>query len=296
MIRKLIYVLIAVTLPLTVLAEGLDSLFPASASIDGWKWEGKPAHYSSDNLYELINGEAELYHAYGFQELAALSYSGKNGDGIAVHLYHMGTLKNAFGVYSNYRYPDYNFQAIGAEAMVSDYGIKFYQGPYFIDVAYGSSEESTQKAGLEISKAISSVIPDSATSPSIIQLLPVQNQIDKTARYFAREMLNQSFLPAGLEAKYKVDDHEVTGFVVICDNSDQALAGLEMLKQFYESSDAKAVQAKVPGEKGFAVETAYQGIFMASVQNRYLAGVRELKTADEGIPLLQEILAQLKKE
>jgi hypothetical protein len=300
MIRRFVFIMTVFIFPIFTFAkslEGLDQLFPASGSINGWKWEGKPVHYSPDNLYELIDGEAELYLAYGFQELAALTYSyDKNSDVITVHLYNMGTPENAFGVYSNYRFPDYDFQAIGAEAMVSDYGIKFYQGPYFVDVSFGSSEASTQKAGIEIAKAISGAISDPAIPPSIIQLLPAQNQVDKTARYFAKEMLNQSFLPAGLEAKYMVGDHEVTGFVVICENPDQANAGIEKLKQFYESSDATAVEANVPGEKGFAVETAYQGIFMASKQDQYLAGVRELETADEGILLLQEILAQLKRE
>ena len=58
--------------------EGLDLLFPAKDFQTNWKWDGRPVHYIPVNLYELINGEAELSHAYGFQELSVLSYYNKS--------------------------------------------------------------------------------------------------------------------------------------------------------------------------------------------------------------------------
>ncbi|HDQ44408.1 MAG TPA: hypothetical protein ENN17_02760 [bacterium] len=283
----------AVCLPVS--AEGLDRLFPEPGLVPGWNAQGPPEHYAAETLYEIINGEAELYHAYGFREMAAITYIPEEGDGytdITVYLYDMDTPENAFGVYSSYRYPDYDFDRIGTEAMVSDYGVKFYQGPYFVDLSFSDASEPIRLAGAEISRAIAEAISAPPDPPAILNLLPAENQVDKTARYAAKEMLNQSFLPSGLEARYRVGDREVTGFVILFDEPDQAAEALGKLGEFYLSSHASTVEADLPGEKGLAVETAYQGILIAAVKGRYLGGVRELNSAEEGIPLLKQILAR----
>lgn len=278
--------------------EGLDALFPASKTILSWKWDGRPVHYSSETLYELINGEAELYNAYSFKNLSVLTYySGSVEDTfLTVHIYDMSTPENAFGVYSSYRYPGYEFQTIGSEAMISDFGLKFYQGPYFVDITYGDMTESIQKAGLFIAKSISKQIPEVAEKPDVIRQLPKQQMLPYSIRYKAREMLNQSFMPAGVEAKYVMSTSEMTGFVVFFPNNEKATQALSGLKKFYVDDDAKLLKTRLPGEFGMAVETPYEGILFAVVQDQVIAGVREVENIEEGKELLQNIIENLQSQ
>src|SRR4030042_4975524 len=85
--------------------KGLDQLFPGPGFEKGWSWQGVPRHFTVQNLYEYIDGEAELYYAYGFRELATLTYFWKNPEDtfFTVNVYDMGDSLNAFGIYSNYR-------------------------------------------------------------------------------------------------------------------------------------------------------------------------------------------------
>jgi hypothetical protein len=67
--------------------------------------DGKVKQYTAEDLYVYINGEAELYMPYGFEILGSAFY-GKGGDtrsGIVADVYRMGSLLDAFGIYSNYR-------------------------------------------------------------------------------------------------------------------------------------------------------------------------------------------------
>ena len=276
--------------------QGLDKFFPPSKSITHWARDGKPDSYSPETLYELINGEAELYHAYGFQNMSVLSYySGSVEDTfLTVHIYDMGTPENAFGVYSSYRYPGYDFQTIGTEAMVSDFGLKFYQGGYFIDISYGDMIPAIQQAGLAIAKEVSSLIPDPAQKPDVIQLLPKQDQVPYSIRYVAREMLNQSFMPAGVEAKYQTGDQEVTGFVILFETTEQAQDALSKLREFYKSSGSELLETELPAEAGLAVQTKYQGVFLSRLQDDYLAGVRDVDNISDGLAVLKTICDTLK--
>lgn len=275
--------------------EGLDLLFPKPNFRKGWKWEKAPDHYIPENLYELINGEAELYHAYGFQELAVLTcYKASLEDSFfTAHIYDMGTPENAFGVYSSYRHPGYKFEIIGAEAMLSNFGVKFYKGPYFVDISYSDTAQSIQQAGLICARRIAENIPGPAEPPGVVRLLPSKGQVDKSLRYVAGQMLNQSFLSAGVEASYNWDEGQATGFVIFFDDPEKALSGFSRLKQFYNDAGLETEKLKGPEDSSFAVKTKYQGWLIAVQSNAYIVGARELQSVKKGFSLVQEILSGL---
>ena len=274
--------------------QGLDRLFPGPGFEKGWSWHGKPRHFSVQNLYEYIDGEAELYLAYGFRELATLTYFWKHPEDtfFTVNVYDMGDSLNAFGIYSNYRYPGTPLEKIGAEALVSEFGIKFFKGPYFVDVACGDMSEKNLLAARIVAVQLAERIAASDLFPEIVSRLPSRDQVPGTARYVRSGMLNQSFLKSGIEAKYSMTGGQATGFIAILDSPDEALQALEKLKEFYADKGSDFPYVSVPN-RGFAVKTPYQGVGLFSAQGRSIAGVMELQTPADGLPLLRDILAVL---
>ena len=140
-----------------------------------------------------------------------------------------------------------------------------------------------------VARLVSERIPDSTQAPDLITLLPLEDQVDKTLKYTANEMLNQSFLPAGLEATYRIGDEEVMGFIVLFDDAERAETGLSDLKTFYEESGDQFINNPQIGEKDFVVKTRYHGYVMVSLTSRYLAGIQDLSSPDKGIDLLERI-------
>lgn len=274
--------------------KGLDSLFPSPGFQKGWSWEGKPKHYTPQNLYEIIDGEAELYLSYGFRELASLVYyRGTPEDTFfVVELFDMGSTLNAFGVYSGFRHPEYRFEDIGTEGFVTDYGIKFYKGDYLVDIKAGGYSESCRKAVWGAAREVARRIKDVKHAPELTGMLPAQGQAPHTLRYIQNEMLNQGFLPGGIEARYLVEGGEATGFVVVFDSSSAARKGFEELKEFCAVSGG-LMNVKAPGEASFSARTPYHGVILVFLQGETVGGVKDLAEASRGQALVKSIYSHL---
>jgi hypothetical protein len=270
--------------------KGLDRLFPSPGFEKGWKWDGRPKHFAPDNLYEAIDGEADLYISFGFRELATLLYYwGSPSDTFfVVDIYDMGTPLNAFGVYSNLRHPDYQFENIGDEGFVHDYGMKFYKDRFLVDIKLGEFSEKCRRAALIVAKETARRIRSSGKTPRLLGLLPEEHRIQRSLRYVKREMLNQGFLPGGLEARYSRDGSEVTCFVVIFDSISTARRGFAELRTFH-SMTGRLFPVHLPGQDGLGAISAYHGVFLAFQQDSLIAGVQDLPDAESGEPWIQAL-------
>jgi hypothetical protein len=102
-------------------------------------------------------------------------------------------------------------------------------------------------------------------------------------------MLNQSFLPAGLEAMYRVNGKEAKGFVVLFEGSDEAKAGLEAFRAFFEESGGEFVSAGLERTQGFGVKSSYSGVVLVALEGRFLVGVEGLASSKEGESLLNHL-------
>src|SRR4030043_801027 len=61
----------------------------------GWKWDGKEIKYDSRTLFKYIDGAAELYLAYGFQNLTVGRFVRSNQPPLMVELYEMASSEDA---------------------------------------------------------------------------------------------------------------------------------------------------------------------------------------------------------
>lgn len=268
--------------------KGLDRLFPSPGFEKGWNWDGRPRHFTPANLYEAIDGEADLYIGYGIKELGTLLYYwGSPSDTFfVVDIYDMGSPLNAFGVYSNLRHPEYRFESIGDEGFVHDYGMKFYKGRFLVDVKLGDFSEKCRRAALIVARETARRIRSTGKKPRLLEILPGEHQVPHTLRYVRREMLNQGFLPGGMEARYSLNGSEITCFIVVFDSSADARRGFEELRTFH-SMTGRLFPAHLPGQEGLAAHSAYHGVFLAFRQGSLIVGVQDLPDAESGEPWVQ---------
>jgi hypothetical protein len=273
--------------------EKMDALFPEPDFGENWEKLDKPTYYEQENLFEYINGEAELYHTYGFKKLAAMIYfQGSIEDTfINVNIYDMGTLLNSFGVYSNYRTPDYKFKNIGVEATISDYEVKFYQSNYFVDIYASYASKEMEDIFLKLASLISQNIGGSLDPPKRLKILPSEDRIDKTLRYISSEMLSQAFLPGGFEAKYQVGKEEISGFVIIFENAEKSKKGLDELRSFFQKSGDEFVSSVL---NSFTVKSSYRGYVLLLLLDQYLLGVQDVSDKEKGNEFLYQMSAYVK--
>ncbi|UCF69036.1 MAG: hypothetical protein JSV80_07070 [Acidobacteriota bacterium] len=84
-------------------AAGPD-LGPFSSSLlaGGWQLEGRIESYDASNLYEKINGQAEQYLKFGFEQLHWANLE-QNGVLMTLELYDQSEFRNALGVFASQR-------------------------------------------------------------------------------------------------------------------------------------------------------------------------------------------------
>src|SRR3972149_9613743 len=73
-------------------AEGKAFVFP---EVKGWKQAGKPQAFSPETLYEYIDGAADLYLKYEFQELKVAEYRNDRKASVTVEIYRHKTPNEA---------------------------------------------------------------------------------------------------------------------------------------------------------------------------------------------------------
>lgn len=183
-----------------------EGLLPASGEIAGWSIDGEMLRYGPENLWEYINGAAENFLAYEFEEVVALDYRDDDDRGLKVEIYRHGSPLMAFGIYSQLRGPGLQFYSIGAEGFGDPYSLHFWKGPYYVNV--GVFEESEELAGAmeRFAEAVAAKIPGEDAFPPEIACFPTDGLIEKSVTYITEGVLGSAKFPPSFVAEYEIGE------------------------------------------------------------------------------------------
>jgi len=183
--------------------------------VEGWTQAGEVLIYDSDNLWEYINGAAELFVEFGVQTTRVADLV--SGDvTVTVDLYDMGAPLNAFGVYEREK-PGDNIPVSGAVAGVvsAPYQALLVKGNTYAKVNTLDGE-LTETSGLALLEALAAALPGGTSLPSELDLLPSEGKVAGTEGYKPQAFLGQASLTDCLYAEYSLGGEESwQGFVVL---------------------------------------------------------------------------------
>jgi len=164
---------------------------------EGWKWDRKEAEYNSKTLFKYMDGAAELYLAYGFQNLTVRRFERSNQPPITCELYEMACSEDAYGVFS-YEHQD---ETVGI-GQGSEFGgglLRFWKDKYFVSI-YAEGEGAEVESGiLKMGRAAANSIPGVGPEPKLVGYIPGKDLglVDKSLRYLKDHvLLNQRFFIA----------------------------------------------------------------------------------------------------
>ncbi len=268
----------------------LASLLPPPPADQGWRFDIEPESYGPDNLFEYIDGEAELYNDYHFIGMITAVY-GKGSDmalSYTVDISELATPLDAFGLYSRHRTPELSFAALGEEATLSELNLRFYQNRYFIQINAGSFEKEVQAEMLRVARVIASSLPP-AVPVHELQLLPQADQQPHSLQYFTRGMLGQSVFPAGLMARYLTAGDTLQAFLVLTAETRQSLAAFSAFTASLK--ERGKLLAERPGR--IEMELPYQGRLLAVHHLHWIVGVSGHRSTETGEALIARIISNL---
>ncbi len=136
---------------------GIAALLPAENDLPGgWRVADTVRVFTGRELYEYINGGADIYHEYGFVEVAAQEYLTPGGVTVFLNLYKMSDPEAAFGIFSATRRPEYEVVAIGTAGARADYQQIFCHGAYYVETQAMDTDSLTAPAMGDLCRAMDS--------------------------------------------------------------------------------------------------------------------------------------------
>jgi hypothetical protein len=147
-----------------------------------WKKSSTFEIYGPKNLFDYINGGAELYLSYGFKQLLSCKYKGKDHPDIIIDLFDMGNSYQAFGVFSHSR--ETVDDSIGQGCEYGGGLLIFWKGKFYVSILAYPETEAARRAILHIGREIASIIGEKGQFPPILKLMPQEDLVQESIRYF----------------------------------------------------------------------------------------------------------------
>jgi hypothetical protein len=172
-------------------SSGVQGFLPSSAKAQGIKIkkDGEARIYEGKKLFDYMDGGAELYYEYGFEQACVQRYKAKQGE-VTVEIYQMDTSAHAYGVYTFDTQGEH--PPIGQDATYARGLLAFWKGRYAVRAF--SENEKFKDILLALGQAITKKIPQEGERPAILAFLPPQWVVDDSLLFFRGQIaLNNGY-------------------------------------------------------------------------------------------------------
>jgi hypothetical protein len=275
--------------------SSVENVLPAGKCSKDWVMKDKATLFNRDTLFDHINGEAELYFPYGFEALASATYVNKRNPElwIVADVYKMGSLIDAFGIYSNYRKTNALWVTLGAEGFISSSQLMFYQDKYFVRIQVTGTTSLEQGIFLVCGRAVSQNLPSNTGPPGELEILRIPGVVPKSERYIAKSLLGYVFFRRGIIADAILENEQVQVFLVPEDSQDAARKAFYHYYSYLKAEGKNIRLAETPGRVSItAVDPLYGGVF-AEQSGRYIIGAIRLKEPSGARQLVEKLRVRL---
>jgi RNAse (barnase) inhibitor barstar len=266
------------------LSYSQESLFP---QIPGWKITQDDPVYNANNLWDIIDGAADLYLEYAFVDLHIARYFSTDSIEVKAELYRHASDVDAFGMYSQERDTGYNFIQVGVQGYLQQGVLNFLTGSYYIKLSTYQTGNKAQEAMQTIGKMLAEHLKQNNAMPKLFQVLPSKGKRSNTEQYIARNFLGYSFLNSAYVSSY-ADSSTFKVFIIespVPEKASAMLAG-------YLNAVPKETVTKL-GPVKYLIRDPNNGVIGLQVFDRYVYGIincTDYQTQDQ---YLKEVTASL---
>ncbi len=198
-ITRSILVLLWCATPATPAPSGERTPFPP---IPGWTLTVDTTVYTPRNLWDFIDGAAEAFLSYGFEDLRIGDYMAEDSLAVRVEAYRHASPTMAFGIYAAERKADYHFIEIGTEGYQADGVLNFLSGEYYLKLSTHGSGRRAAMALRSIAERVAGNLDRPREWPAGLRLLPESGRRPHTEGFVAADFLGYTFFRNVFTARY----------------------------------------------------------------------------------------------
>jgi hypothetical protein len=209
----------------------LAGLVPA---VEGWKEGEERRSFFPESLFEYIDGAAESYLSYDFEELLVVQFVKPGTEAnLTLEIYDMGSNRNAFGIFSAERYPENKPVEVGDLGYAENEALNFTVGRYYVKILSFGLEGDPVAAAADFANRLAGAVKDKGRLPPLLAAFPRANLVSQSEKYIKKNFMGHAFLHDGYVATYKLDGQELEAFLVEAASEKEAGEMFESLLDFY---------------------------------------------------------------
>ncbi len=189
---------------------------PLVIAVGGLKPMSDTEFYSSDTLFQKIDGRAPAYQGFNVQQLRSRSFEieGSGGSFIDVYEYKMDTPTNAFGIFALERDPHGKEIDFAKDGYSGELGFYFRQGAVYEQIIASDQKPRT----IELAKAVAldraKALPIDDGGLDARRRLPSAGLIPESVTFIQEDAQGQDFLKNVFQASYNFEGKKVSFFIM----------------------------------------------------------------------------------
>jgi len=195
--------------------------------------------FDRENIYDLVNGQAEAFFAYGFEQVAVRGYGNAEGAVLSIEVWQLAAPADAYGLFTA--------SIAGTPVAIGNDGdtdpgrrLAFWQDRYYVHVRARQELPDADLRGF--AETISAALPSGGERPALMGRLPPDGLVERSAIFFHEEISIQNELwlggenvlglgpeTGGVLARYDIDGVVARLLLVRYPDAEAASAGLDAL-------------------------------------------------------------------
>lgn len=180
----------------------LSDLFSTISPIEGWT-VGKLELYDKETLFDLVDGQADAFFAYGFEQVGVQSYQDAGGQILRVQIWQLAAPADAYGLFTSgitgQRFDVGNDGDIDSGVRVAFWQNRYYAQVFGLDMLPDSDLTA-------FAQAVARALPSGGERPEVVKKLPADGLVERSALFFRREISVQNEVWLGGENRLGLGD------------------------------------------------------------------------------------------
>ncbi|MGD0744631.1 MAG: DUF6599 family protein [Verrucomicrobiota bacterium] len=252
--------------------------------------------FSADNLYDKVDGKADLYLTAGFVQLRCQRFALKAAQDTWMEwfVYDMGSLPPAFSVFSLQRRAEAQTLDLTSFAYQTRNALFFVCGRYYVEAVTAMPTEPMMAAMRAMARQFVTANPPDATRIPELELFPPENlevgsQGLQVADAFGYDRFTNVFT-----AKYRVDNAEALDFLELAKTPAAAAALRDAYRSFLLANGGKEIEPGAAPSLGKPINFM-DSIEIVFAESNMVAGVHAAPDASSAAKVARSLADSLRK-
>lgn len=269
-------------LALFLLAVTATAQVPDCSVAPGYLQEGPAREFTTDTLFEYMDGNSEGYFAYGFVRMRGVTCS-KGEDKLILDISEMADSEYAYGMFTSTRDNSKPVEPLGMGGQVAPRKAIFSKGKYYVEAA--AEPEKDHSAVLAVvARALERKTPGETKPPESLTWFSPEN-LAAPVKLVPQSVLGLRILKKGYVAQYPAGK----AFLLSEASPEDAAAVMTKLRERLGLSDRAGV-----AEESYRGEDRYLGKLCVFRKGRFVGGYTNVADGQDAVALASALAARVR--